>query len=377
MKKFDGKGLALGAAALGILCLLACLPGPSAQGVLEGLKSCAFQVIPALFPFFVVTGLILESPLAEWLGLALCPVTRLGLGIRQRRAATVLLLCWLGGFAVAASAISRTYRQGMLDRRQAMLLLVGGVGSGPAFVVNTVGLLMLGSAPLGICLLGAMLTANVCTALVFRLVLALRPGNASPSLSGTIEPLPAGEAAGLVGAIQSAVHSMLVVCGFVVFFRFLCEASAQALSLDAEGFYALCAGLEVTSGCAAGAALPDRSAMACCAALSVQSLSVFLQVRALLCPELPLWPLAAARPLHLGLSLCFFRLFLHWLPGAADVISTLAPRVICLTRTAPDAALVLFAFCCLVLFRLERGSRRIRPGARQRNRRDCSDSIRN
>lgn len=369
MKKLDGKGLALDAAALGILFLLTCLPGPSAKGVLDGLKSCVFQVIPALFPFFVVTGLILESPLAEWLGLALYPVTRLGLGIRQRRATTVLLLCWLGGFAVAASAISRAYRQGALERRQAMLLLVCGVGSSPAFVVNTVGLLMLGSAPLGICLLGAMLAANVCTALVFRLVLALFPGNASRSSSCTIEPAPVGEPAGLVGAIQSAVHSMLIVCGFVVFFRFLCEAAAQALSLDTSGFYVLCAGLEVTSGCAAGAALPGYAALACCAALSVQSLSVFLQVRALLCPELPLWPLAAARPLHLVLSLCYFRLFLHWLPGAADVISTLAPRVICRTRTAPDAALVLFAFCCLVLFRLERSARRMQQGVKQQSRR--------
>lgn len=360
MKKFDGKGFCLGAAALGILCLLACLPGPSARGVLAGLKSCAFQVIPALFPFFVVTGLILESPLAEWLGLALYPVTRLGLGIRQRRAATVLLLCWLGGFAVAASAISRSYRQGELDRRQAILLLVCGVGSGPAFVVNTVGLLMLGSAPLGVCLLGAMLAANVCTALAFRFLLALRPESVAPCSFRSSAPATANQPAGLVGAIQSAVHSMLIVCGFVVFFRFLCETAAQALSLDAARFYALCAGLEVTSGCAAGAALPGYAALACCAALSVQSLSVFLQVRALLCPELPLWPLAAARPLHLGLSLCFFRLFLRWLPGTADVISTLAPRVICRTHTAPDAALVLFVFCCLVLFRLERGSRRLR-----------------
>ena len=368
MKKFDGKGLGLGAAALGILLLLAFQPAASTEGVLAGLKSCVLQVIPALFPFFVVTGLILESPLAKWLGLALYPLTRLGLGIRQRRASTVLLLCWLGGFAVAASAISRAYRQGGLDRRQAMLLLICGVGSGPAFVVNTVGLLMLGSASLGVCLLGAMLAANVCTALVFRILLALLSGTPSPGSCKAIEPAPASESAGLVGAIQNAVHSMLVVCGFVVFFRFLCETASQTFSLNAAGFYALCAGLEVTSGCVAGVALSGCAALACCAALSVQSLSVFLQVRALLCPELPLWPLAAARPLHLGLSLLFFRLSLRFLPGATDAISTLAPRVICRTRTAPDAALVLFAFCCLVLFRLEQGRKRMRAN-RMENRR--------
>ncbi|WP_270912598.1 hypothetical protein [Allofournierella sp. CML151] len=352
MKKLDGKALARGTAALGILCLLICLPEASARGVAAGLKSCTLQVIPALFPFFVVTGLILGSPLAGWLGLGLLPVTRLGLGIRQRRAATVLLLCWLGGFAVAASAISCAYRQGELDRRQAMLLTVCGVGSGPAFVVNTVGLLMLGSAPVGICLLGAMLAANVCTALAFRLLLSLRlpSADAAPGPHSAVPPRPD---AGLVEAVQNATRSMLTVCGFVVFFRFLCEAAAQALSLPGATAYLLCAGLEVTSGCAAGAALPGRAALACCAALSVQSLSVFLQVRALLCAELPLWPLAVTRPIHLGFSLLFLRLLLGWLPGTVQALSTLAPRVICRTRTAPDAALVLFALCCLMLFRLE------------------------
>lgn len=360
MKRFDGKKLCLGVAALGILFLLARWPGQSAQGVLAGLESCALQVIPALFPFFVVTGLILESPLAEWLGLLLYPLTRWGLGIRQKRASTVLLLCWLGGFAVAAAAISQFYRQGGLKQRQAMLLLVCGVGSGPAFVVNTVGLLMLGSAPIGVCLLAAMLAANVCTALLFRIILGLLPNRYS-ACAPTVNEIPKGnKQTGFVGAIQNAVQSMLVVCGFVVFFRFLCQTVAQAFNLGDTGFFVLCAGLEVTSGCAAGAALPGWAALACCTALSVQSLSVFLQVRALLCPELSLWPLVAVRPLHLGFSLLFFRLFVHHLPGVAEVVSTLAPQVICRTRTAPDAALVLFALCCLVLFRLERGGRRLR-----------------
>ena len=174
-----------------------------------------------------------------------------------------------------------------------------------------------------------MLTANVCTALIFRFLFAVLPEKCEPAAPVLHSAGETNQPAGLVGSIQNAVHSMLTVCGFVVFFRFLCETAAQALSLGAPGFFALCAGLEVTSGCAAGAALPGCAAMACCAALSVQSLSVFLQVRALLCRELPIWPLAAARPLHLGFSLLFFRLFVRWLPGAAEAISTLAPRVIC------------------------------------------------
>ena len=55
MKKYGNRELCPGAAALGILLLLILQPSASTKGVLAGLESCAFQVIPALFPFFVVT----------------------------------------------------------------------------------------------------------------------------------------------------------------------------------------------------------------------------------------------------------------------------------------------------------------------------------
>ena len=85
--------------------------------------------------------------------------------------------------------------------------------------------------------------------------------------------------------------------------------------------------------------------------LSLQSLSVLLQVRALLCPQLSLAPLLAARPLHLACSLAALRGLLGLVPGAAAAASTLTGRVIAQSSTPPDAALVLFLLCCAVLRR--------------------------
>ena len=54
--------------------------------------------------------------------------------------------------------------------------------------------------------------------------------------------------------------------------------------------------------------------MLCCAALSVQGLSVLLQVRTICPAEMTLHPLYRARILHLPLSLALFYLLL---PGGA------------------------------------------------------------
>ena len=52
-----------------------------------------------------------------------------------------------------------------------------------------------------------------------------------------------------------------------------------------------------------------------------------------------------------------WRLCLPLLPQEAPAYSSLAPRLITYHRMEPDAALLLFALCCLVLFRLEKSSR--------------------
>ncbi|HJD17338.1 MAG TPA: hypothetical protein IAA01_03620 [Candidatus Fournierella excrementavium] len=349
MKKFPLCAAAGGVCALAMLTLLFARPFACIEGIRAGLASCAEQVVPALFPFFVVSSIIAASPLAKVLGAAVWPYTRFGLGIRDSRAATALLLAWLGGFAVAARVIGQIYAGGALTRRQAQLLLVCGVGSGPAFVVNTVGCLLLGSPRLGWCIFAALLLANLAAGLLARAALASEPETLAKSA-----PCPEDAAQGisLVSAVQGAVQSMLAVCGFVTFFSFLNHALGSFLPASGPVRAALAALLEVTGGCIQASHLEGAAAVyGCCAALSIQSLSVFLQVRALLDQDISLLPLAAARPVHLVLSLGALRLLLGLVPGAAAAAAA-GERLIVQSRTAPDAALVLFALCCATLYGL-------------------------
>lgn len=109
-----------------------------------------------------------------------------------------------------------------------------------------------------------------------------------------------------------------------------------------------------------GQPLHGCAAMACCAALSVQSLSVFLQVRALLCRSCPSgrWPWPAR--FIWGFPCCFSGCLFAGFPGAAEAISTLGAPGHLPHPNCTGAALVLFAFCCLVLFRLEQAAGQLR-----------------
>lgn len=347
MKKLPLRAAGGGVCALALLALLFARPMPCIEGIRAGLACCVNQVIPALFPFFVVSAMIAASPLAKFFGLALWPYTRFGLGIQDPRAATALLLAWLGGFAVAARVVSQMYGEGVVTRRQSQLLLVCGVGSGPAFVVNTVGCLLLGSPRLGWCIFAALLLADLAAGLLARLLLPA--GNEAPRGAA----ISAGRSAGVsfVAAVQGAVQSMLTVCGFVTFFSFLNGALGSFLPSSGPVRATLAALLEVTGGCVQASGLGGAAAVyGCCAALSIQSLSVLLQVRALLDERVSLLPLAAARPVHLCLSLGALRLLMGLVPGAAAAAAGVGGRLLVRSRTAPDAALVLFALCCAVLY---------------------------
>lgn len=46
------------------------------QGVLNGLQTCAFVLIPSLFPFMALSGILSESRAANTLQKVLAPVTR-------------------------------------------------------------------------------------------------------------------------------------------------------------------------------------------------------------------------------------------------------------------------------------------------------------
>ena len=353
--RWDQMGLFLLALAAGILPFA--VPEVCAAALREGLTLCSGPLLLSLFPFLVVSRLLIQCPESDLLALPF-RLAAWGIGIRTPCAARVLCIGFLGGFAPAASAAAQAVRTGQLTVEEADALLPACICSGPSFVVLTVGQSLLGSAELGVLLFASQITANYLTAALlnrFAGVRSVKPGSAAPASPA---PLRLDE------ILADAAITYCKLCGFILFFRMLAAGAGALLPAGAGTLCSIL--LEVCSGCDLASRTGRWGSLLCCAALSVQGLSVLLQVRTICPPEMTLRPLYRARMLHLPLSLALFYLLLPG--GEADVFSTLPARVLLMP---PDCALLVFAVCCMAACTLRNGIRQVEQKQMARNAGGC------
>lgn len=206
MKKRMWQALGL----LGVMALLLVRSAVAGEAVRRGLTLCARSVIPALFPYFVVSGLFTSLGFAEGVGRRLALVTEHLFGVGGA-GASALFLGLLGGYPVGGRTAGQLYRAGRLEKDEAQRLLAFCNNAGPSFILGVVGLGCFQSLRAGVLL-------YVIHALSAVLVGVLqkkkgRPRRSAPRpLSPPEKILPA-----FIRSVQDSAGAMVRICGFVVF----------------------------------------------------------------------------------------------------------------------------------------------------------------
>ena len=143
-----------------LLCPTAC-----ADGVREGLSLAATQALPALFPFFVISGLLVRCDTARLSPLLAKPLARLyGL---PPEAAPALVLGLIGGYPVGAATACALLSEGVLSREAAERVNRFCNCASPGFCIGLVGLGVFGSAQAGAMLYGIHILSALLTGLFF------------------------------------------------------------------------------------------------------------------------------------------------------------------------------------------------------------------
>lgn len=203
-----GIGLAGGAAAL------LCYPQQAMEAARSGLLLCGNVIIPSLFPFFVLSALVVELGLAGALGRLLEPL--MGVLFRVNGScASAVALGFLGGYPVGARTAIELYRKGMCTKTEAQRLLAFCNNSGPAFILGVVGTGVFASSRAGLLLYLAHAAASVCVGILFRFYRA-GEGKQGPSHLTQVEAKRFSAA--FTGAVTSGLASVLNICAFVVLF---------------------------------------------------------------------------------------------------------------------------------------------------------------
>lgn len=223
---------------LGVLCLLFLLlfslslllrrADVAADCMRDGLSLCARAVVPSLFPFLVLSELLVASGAGEWL---VTPIVRplgnlLGLSRKGCCAVVLGLVC---GFPVGARCAILSYENGTMTRTECERALACSSIPSSAFLISTVGTTLWKNAKFGTLLyLCTILSALLSGILLYALQKRNQEEIKTKAVSSPIKIR--FKTSMLPTAIKNATGSTLLICAYVVFFSTLTGAIGLILA---------------------------------------------------------------------------------------------------------------------------------------------------
>ena len=221
--------------------------------------TCCFQgfalwaecVLPSLFPFMVITLILIKAGFAEKAALPLKKIT--GIFKLPPAAAVCFIMSIFSGYPAGSKAVTEFYESGCFTKGDCKKLAALCSTSGPLFIIGTVGVKMFGNQSAG----WKILIAHTVSVLAVGLIISLigkrgerREYRRAPADNNV-----------LYNSFYGAVISVAVAGGFIAFFCVAAQVIADfnillplekllCLFCDEASASAVCRGLiEMTSGC--------------------------------------------------------------------------------------------------------------------------------
>lgn len=226
---------------------------------LNGISAWTFNVLPCIFPFMIITKIIMSMGQVE----KFCkpfsqPFSKL-YGT-SGSSAYVFFMSILAGYPVGSQMVASLYESGKIDKTEAYRMSSFCSNSGPMFIIGTVGCLLLKNAAVG----GILFASHVLSALLNGLVYRkIRVHDDRQNTEANVQVLPTTQSFGdIVGA---SVQAILNVGGIICFFFIIIEALSPVLGFLPDTIKPLVEGLiELTRGCIDASSLPIYAASVMC-----------------------------------------------------------------------------------------------------------------
>lgn len=229
-----------GLAVAAFIAMIALFPGPSMQAALKGITIWWDVLFPALFPFLVISEIMLGVGVVHFLGTLLDPMMRPlfrvpGIG------GFVMAIGFAAGYPVGSKLTAQLRQQGLVNRVEGERLIAFTTTADPIFIIGAVAIGFFHHT--GIALL--LVTAHYGSAVLLGLAMRFYQGNApaTPAIKEAIEEWPRqslfvralrsmhearikdGRSLGMLlqDAVRVSLPLILVIGGLVVFFSTVME----------------------------------------------------------------------------------------------------------------------------------------------------------
>ncbi len=263
------------------IALLLRNPDISIKYVTRGLSLCTSAVIPTLFPFMVLSELLVRTGGGEILGRIFERPMRTLFGLSGAGSCAFLLgaVC---GFPVGSKTAVMLYNRGLMTRDETERLISFCNYPSSAFMISAVGTALWSNRQLGVAMYVCVLTSGLLYG--FAVSIPARRAARKNKKAGAVSPgIKKPERNAVSDSITAAAGATLNVCAYVAFFSCVVGCISHMIAGLSPGriteavVYSL---FELTSGAAAASSVTPRLAgiLLCTAAAGWSGLSVHLQI---------------------------------------------------------------------------------------------------
>lgn len=255
-----------------LLFLFSFSSSASSEQLYRGLILCSKTLIPTLFPYMVISEMLVRSGAASFISPAIEKVTKKLFGISGAGGAAMILgiLC---GFPVGAKATAELYQNGTITKREAERLMGICNLPSPPFVIFAVGEKLFGSRQIGLLLYFNILAVTLILGMIGKKSVTVGKGveyrKSEPIFTLFTE------------SVSSASGAVIKVCAYVTFFSALIGGLSPIFQKVSPILKAVVFSFfELTSGVSACSALAEREKglIIASAAAGWSGLSVFCQI---------------------------------------------------------------------------------------------------
>ncbi len=241
--------------ALSVLCLII-FPSEIGNGIKKGLSLSGETLIPALFPFMILSSYIAASPIFIRISKLMEKPSRFLFNVSGEGFISIMLGT-IGGYPIGPKTVSELYETGIISKEDSHRLLCWCINPSPSFVITAIGTFMLGNTKSGVLIFLSNLLASFVIGFFVRFT-----GKEAQKITPSFLTIKNTDA--FISSVSSGSKAMLSVCGWVLTFSAISSALECIIGTGNFSIF-IKAMSEVTTGCNSvsqqGFSLPVLSAV--------------------------------------------------------------------------------------------------------------------
>ena len=216
------------------------------SSILYGLDIWVNNLIPALFPFFIISDILINYNITSYIPKIFMNVCKYLFNITDNML-TILLLSMISGFPSNARNTRTLYDKGLITLNEANHIMIFSHFSNPLFILTTVAVFFFNDVKLGYILFVSHYLSNFILGFLFRNRF-IHKNSASYSKNKQVS---FGNV--FISSIKKAIDTILLICGIVVVFLTLVSIIINVFDINIynsmiiKGLFEITIGIEALS----------------------------------------------------------------------------------------------------------------------------------